>query len=71
MRASPRQSSATAIVFAVNWPAHVPGPGQARGLDLVQPVRVSRPRSSAPTASQTSWIVSSRPSAFPARIGPL
>ena len=27
--ASPRQSSATAIVFAVNWPAHVPGPGQA------------------------------------------
>ena len=71
MRARPRQSSATAIVFAVNWPAHVPGPGQAAASISSSAARESSPRSSAPTASQTSWIVSSRPFARPARIGPL
>jgi hypothetical protein len=40
-------------------------------LELVELGARISPRSSAPTASQTSWIVTSRPRQRPARIGPL
>ena len=62
IRAMPRQSSATAIVLAVKWPAHVPAPGQATRSSSSSSARGISPRSSAPTASQTSWIVTSSPS---------
>ncbi len=71
IRAMPRQSSATAIVFAVKWPAHVPPAGHACRSSSSSSARVISPRSSAPTASQTSWIVTCRPPIRPARIGPL
>ena len=69
-RGIPRQSSATAIVFAVKWPAQAPGPGHATASSSSSSSRESSPRSSAPTASHTSWIVTSRPCSSPARIGP-
>ncbi len=67
----PRQSRATAIVFAVKWPAQVPGPGQASRSSSSSSSRVAEPRSKAPTASHTCWIVTSAPRTRPARIGPL
>ncbi len=70
IRAIPRQSIATAIVLAVKCPAHVPAPGHACRSSSSRSARGSKPRSSAPTASQTSWIVTSRPRQRPARIGP-
>ena len=45
--ASPRQSIATAIVFAVNWPAHVPAPGHATRSISSSSARSSSPRSCA------------------------
>ena len=57
IRARPRQSSATAIVLAVKWPAHVPEPGHATRSSSSSSSRAIRPRSSAPIASQTSPIV--------------
>ena len=68
---SPRQSIATAIVFAVNCPAHVPAPGQAARSIASSSARSSSPRRCAATASQTSRIVSSRSPRWPARCGPL
>ena len=62
MTAMPRQSSATAIVFAVKWPAHVPGPGQATRSSSSSAARGPG------MASHTSWIVTPP---GPARIGPL
>ena len=57
MTAAPRHSSATAIVLAVKCPAHVPGPGHAPRSSSSRSARDRPPRSYAPTASHTSWIV--------------
>ena len=67
----PMHSTAIAIVFAVNCPAHVPGPGHAVRSSSSSSFREITPRSCAPTASHMSWIESSRSPSRPARIGPL
>jgi hypothetical protein len=67
----PRNSSARPIVFAVKFPAHVPGPGHATRSSSSSSARASRPWRVAPIASQTSWIVATSPCQEPARIGPL
>ena len=69
--ASPSSSSARPIVFAVKWPAQVPGPGQAARSRVSSSSRDMRPWRVAPTASQTSWIVAVPPRQAPPRIGPL
>ena len=54
-------SKAMAIVLAVNWPPHAPGPGVAAASSSWSSSSVMRPVASAPTPSKTSRIVTSRP----------
>ncbi len=68
--AMPRSAIAVAIVFAVNCPPHAPAPGQARSSSAARSPSVMRPAAVAPTASNTSWMVTSRPAKRPGRIGP-
>ena len=69
---TPRKSRAVAIVFAVNCPPHAPAPGQAAlSSACTSRLASSMPAACAPTASKTSWIVTSRPRYRPAAIEPL
>ena len=57
----PRISNASAIVLAVNWPPHAPGPGEAALSSSLSSSSSILPAAWAPTASKTSWIVTSLP----------
>ena len=57
----PRNSSAIAIVFAVNCPPQAPAPGHATLSSAWTSLPVMTPAACCPTASKTSWIVTSRP----------
>ena len=67
---SPRKSTATAIVLAVKCPVHAPKPGQALRSIASSSSSEMTPPSCAPTASQTSWIVSAAPRCSPGVIAP-
>ncbi len=67
----PRNSSAVAIVLAVNWPPHAPAPGQATPSSSCTSSLLMLPAAAAPTASKTSWMVTSRPRKRPGAIEPL
>jgi hypothetical protein len=49
------------IVLAVNWPPQAPAPGQATLSSAWTSAALIRPAAWAPTASKTSWMVTSRP----------
>ena len=66
----PITSNAVAIVLAVNWPPHAPGPGQAACSSADSSASSILPAACAPTASITSWIVTSCPSNRPGAIEP-
>ncbi len=59
------------MVFAVNWPPHAPAPGQATLSSSCSSEAVIVPAACAPTASNTSWTVTSRPWKRPGAIVPL
>jgi len=67
----PRNSSAIAIVFAVNCPPHAPAPGHATFSSSCTSALLIVPAAAAPTASKTSWIVTSRSRKRPGAIEPL
>ena len=67
----PRNSSAIAIVFAVNCPPHAPAPGQAWSSTAFSRASSMRPAPCAPTASNTSRMVMSLPSSLPGKMEPL
>ena len=58
---TPRKSSAVAIVLAVKWPPQAPAPGHATLSSACTSRSVILPAACAPTASKTSWIVTSSP----------
>ena len=66
----PRTSKAIAIVLAVNWPPQAPAPGLATASSSASSSSVILPAACAPTASKTSWIVTSRPWKRPGGIEP-
>jgi hypothetical protein len=66
----PSTSSAIAIVLAVNWPPQAPDPGEATFSSAISSSSVIRPAACAPTASKTSWIVTSSPLYRPGMIEP-
>jgi len=66
----PSASAAEAIVFAVNIPPHAPSPGQTAFSISVSSSRVIRPARQAPTASNASTIVTSRPWWWPGSVEP-
>ena len=66
----PSISPAIDIVLAVNWPPHAPAPGQATSSSARSSLSVMRPAEHAPTASNTSWIVTSLPWNLPGMIDP-
>ncbi len=68
--AIPSASEQADIVFAVYIPAHEPAPGQAARSTASRSASDMSPAAWAPTASNTSWIVSVLPSACPGRIVP-
>ena len=68
---TPRNSSAIAIVLAVNCPPHAPAPGQAASSTAFRRASSMRPAPCAPTASNTSKMVMSRPSMRPGAMEPL
>ena len=65
-------SDTHAIVFAVNWPPQAPSPGQATFSSACSfsSVMELEPAAWAPTASNTSSTVTSRPSYEPGRMEP-
>ena len=67
----PRNSSAVDIVFAVNWPPQAPAPGHATLSSSCSSSALIVPAACAPTPSNTSWIVTSRPWKRPGAIEPL
>ena len=68
--ARPSSSVASAMVFAVYWPPHAPGPGQATSSSSCRARSGILPAACAPTASKTSWMVTSRSSNRPGAIEP-
>ena len=58
----PRNSSTVAIVLAVYWAPQAPAPGQATSSSAVSSRSENVPAAWRPTASKTSWIVTSDPS---------
>ena len=66
----PSTSKAIAIVLAVNWPPQAPAPGQATSSSACSSSSVIFPAACAPTASKTSWIVTSSPLKRPGAIEP-
>ena len=66
----PSTSIASAMVFAVYWPPQAPLPGQATSSSSLSCARGSFPAAWAPTASKTSWMVTSRPWNRPGAIEP-
>ncbi len=67
----PRNSSTIAIVFAVNIAPHAPAPGHAPFSSSCTSSLLIVPTAAAPTASKTSWIVTSLPRKRPGAIEPL
>ena len=67
----PRNSSAVDIVLAVNWPPQAPAPGQATSSSSCSSSPLIFPTACAPTASKTSWMVTSFPRKRPGAIEPL
>src|ERR1019366_1907055 len=68
--AMPSASAQADMVLAVYMPAHDPAPGQAaRSMARASASDIS-PAAWAPTASNTSWMVTERPFAQPGRTGP-
>ena len=57
----PRASMVAAMVLAVNRPAQEPSPGHATHSSSYSSSSVILPAWKAPTASKTSWMVTSRP----------
>ena len=55
----PSISNAMAMVLAVNWPPQAPAPGQAWSSMSFSSRSVILPDAWAPTASKTSWMVTS------------
>ena len=66
----PSASPTQAIVFAVYMPAHEPVVGHAARSIARSSSSSIVPFAWAPTASNTSWIVTSRPRYVPGRIVP-
>ena len=66
----PSSSKAMAIVLAVNWPPHAPAPGDATDSSSARSASDMSPLAWAPTASNTSWIVTSLPLKLPGAIDP-
>ena len=66
----PSTSKAIAIVFAVNWPPQAPAPGLATDSSSARSSSLIVPAAWAPTASKTSWIVTSLPRKLPGAIEP-
>ena len=66
----PSTWNAIAIVFAVNWPPQAPAPGLATSSSACSSSSVIFPAAWAPTASKTSWIVTSTPLKCPGAIEP-
>ena len=66
----PSTSNAIAIVFAVNCPPQAPAPGDAASSISVSSASVILPAAWAPTASNTSWIVTCSPCRWPGMIEP-
>src|SRR6476659_341558 len=58
------------MVLAVNWPPQAPAPGLATPSSSYSSSSVIRPAACAPTASKTSWIVTSLPWKWPGAIEP-
>ena len=67
----PRNSRAVDIVLAVNWAAAGAGAGAGDVLELVQVFPLIFPTACAPTASKTSWMVTSFPRKRPGAMEPL
>ena len=70
MGESPRNSSAIAIVLAVNCPPQAPAPGHTRSSSSFRSASVILPAAWLPTASKRSWMVTSRPRNRPGWIEP-
>jgi hypothetical protein len=68
--ASPIASETQAIVLAVNWPPQAPADGQATRSSSSRSASLILPTACWPTASNTSWTVTSRPLNRPGRIEP-
>ena len=66
----PSASAQADMVLAVYIPAHDPAPGQAARSTASRSASDILPAECSPTASNTSWIVSDRPSACPGRMVP-
>ena len=66
----PRHSHTVAIVLAVNWPPQAPAPGQACRSSESRSGVLKVPAAWAPTASKTSWMVTSRSCQRPGAIDP-
>ena len=66
----PSASAHIDIVLAVYMPAQEPAPGQAARSIASRSASETSPAACPPTASNTSWMVSDRPSACPGRIVP-
>jgi hypothetical protein len=66
----PSTSNASAIVLAVYWPPQAPAPGEATDSSSDRSASDSLPAACAPTASKTSWIVTSLPRKRPGAIEP-
>ena len=68
--AMPSASHTMAIVFAVNWPPHAPAPGHATSSSVWKSASLMWPEAWAPTASNTSWMVTRLPWKMPGAIDP-
>ena len=68
--AMPSASDTQAIVFAVNWPPQEPADGQATRSISARSSAFILPPWYCPTASKTSWTVTSRPRNRPGMIEP-
>ncbi len=66
----PTNSSAIAIVFAVNWPPHAPAPGQATSSISFSSASVILPAACAPTASNRLRTVTGLPRKIPGWMEP-
>ena len=66
----PSTSQTVAMVLAVNWPPQAPAPGQAWRSSASSSAVGMVPAACAPTASNTSWMVTSRSCQRPGAIEP-
>ncbi len=66
----PSASAQADMVLAVYIPAHDPAPGQAARSTASRSAADTSPAACPPTASNTSWMVSVRPRAWPGRMVP-